>query len=176
MTPTSNWNPSGLSVYSEHLITHQDRKQNQDCSQNHTHTLANTLLTHVQCRHAPLWCSRVHGGHAGGHEVCNLLQSQEAGGCLALLQLVLDHGLQLITESLQALKTTTTHKSVRGKWNKNRDTQGSVKGEHWASPGASILLNHTKGPLKRSSSPAFSHWQGHQCWWGTLHSSCDGSK
>lgn len=38
ITPTSDRNPTGLSVYSEHLITHREHKQNQDCCQNHTHT------------------------------------------------------------------------------------------------------------------------------------------
>lgn len=36
------------------------------------HTIT-ALLTHVERRHASLWCSGIHGGHAGGHEVCDLL-------------------------------------------------------------------------------------------------------
>lgn len=44
-------------------------------SRSHTQPFS-SLLTHIECRHASLWCCRVHGRHTGGHEICNLLQSQ----------------------------------------------------------------------------------------------------
>lgn len=58
-------------------------------------------LTHIERSHASLWSSRVHGGHAGGHEVSDLLQGQQAGRVLPLLHLIVDQGLQLLTESLR---------------------------------------------------------------------------
>lgn len=44
-------------------------------SRSHTQPFS-SLLTHIECRHASLWCCRVHGRHTGGHEICDLLQSQ----------------------------------------------------------------------------------------------------
>lgn len=48
-------------------------------------------LTHVQGSHASLGGCRVDIRHIRGHKVCDLLQRQQAGGVLALLELLLYH-------------------------------------------------------------------------------------
>ena len=64
------------------------------------HVYSQKLLTHVQGRHSPLWSCRVDIGYVCGHEICNLLQCQQACGILPLLELFLYHWLQFFTESL----------------------------------------------------------------------------
>lgn len=66
------------------------------------------------------------------------------------------------------------HRKPVGNNKKKKKTQtkpqGSVKGEWWASLGASLLFSRTKEPLKPSSAPAFSQAQARR-WWGT-HWTC----
>lgn len=114
------WNPTGLFVqklslaYAALLIVSTDIAGLRSKSRTHSFS---SLLTHVERRHASLWCSRIHGRHAGGHEVCDLLQSQQASGRLPFLQLILDHCLQLIAECLPVRHNadTKTDKNVRAK-------------------------------------------------------------
>lgn len=102
-------------------------------TQTHTHSFS-SLLTHVERRHASLWCRRIHGGHAGGHEVCDLLQSQQARGCLALLQLILDHCFQLIAECLPVInadRNTKNQKIIRAKKEKHLKTEWLKNKAEW---------------------------------------------
>ena len=64
------------------------------------HVHSQKVLTHVQGRHPSLWSCRVDIGYVCGHEICNLLQGQQACGILPLLELFLYHWLQFFTESL----------------------------------------------------------------------------
>ncbi len=112
------WNPTGLFkltlAYAVLLIVSTDIAGLRSKSRTHSFS---SLLTHVERRHASLWCSGIHGRHAGGHEVCNLLQSQQASGRLPFLQLILDHRLQLIAECLPVRQNadTKTDKKCKGK-------------------------------------------------------------
>ena len=55
------------------------------------HVYSQKVLTHVQGRHPSLWSRRVDIGYVCGHEICNLLQCQQACGILPLLELFLYH-------------------------------------------------------------------------------------
>lgn len=75
------------------------------------------VLTHVQGSHPSLWGCWVDIWHIRRHEICDLLQCQQACGVLALLELFLNHWFQFFTESLTRQIQTVRHPfcSVEGR-------------------------------------------------------------
>lgn len=67
------------------------------------HRQSQELLTHVQGSHSSLWSCWVDVWYTRCHEICNLLQCQQACGVLPLLKLLLYHRLQLFTKGLQRI-------------------------------------------------------------------------
>lgn len=69
-------------------------------------------LTHVEGCHTTLWGGWVHGGHTGGHEVSDLLESEQTSWVFPFLHLILDQRLQFIAEGLKHRIRTIRHSSL----------------------------------------------------------------